>query len=182
MTNYEEKYLKYKTKYQQLKNDLTPSFDSGSGNEKEKRHLALCEILNFKGSNNFDLSIIRKIYDENVTIIMADGKKIQGLENHINEMRGMYEMAPDIKIIKHVVQFASGDWSAVSQLMQGTFSKPMKYFNNGKEEIIQPTNKKFSMEACSLILWKNDKIIEERIYWNDNYFKEQICGKTTSFC
>lgn len=191
MEQYDEKYIKYKLKYIDLKQkqiggenefvnnsvqnftNLVPSFDSGNGDEKVKRHLALCEKLNFEGANKQNWNLIRKIYDENVAIIMSNGTTIKGIDKHIEEMKKMYELAPDTKVISHGIQFGSGDWTAVTQNMKGTFTGPMKDFN-GKGTIIQPNGNKFTMQACSIIRWKNDKIIEERIFWDEKDFDKQL--------
>ena len=175
MDNYQHKYFKYKNKYENLKaqrqNKLEPMFDSGNGDKQVKRHLALCEILNFEGANKLNWDIIRQIYDPNVKVIMPDGTEISGIEKHIELMKIMYNMAPDIKIISHGIQFGSGDWTVVTQNMSGTFTGIFKT-HMGKN--INPTGNKFEIQVCSLIKWKNYRIIEERVFSDDAYFNKQL--------
>ncbi len=136
-----------------------------------KRYLALYEYLNFKGAYNQNWNIIREIYDENVTIRMANNPGFKGIDVQIKMMKEMYHMAPDTKIISHNVQFGSGDWTAVEQTMTGTFTGEMKT-ESGKTYL--PTGRKFEMKACSLTYWKNDKIIEETLFWDSGHFTKQI--------
>ena len=50
----------------------------------------------------------------------------------------MFVYAPDIKTQVHPIRFGSGDWTACSGLMTGTFSKPMPV---GNRKTIAPTGK-----------------------------------------
>jgi hypothetical protein len=45
----------------------------------------------------------------------------------------------------------------------GTFKSPMKGLNG---QMIQPTNKKFHIEFCTVARWKNGEILEERLFFN----------------
>lgn len=179
MTNYYDKYLKYKYKLEDLSNkiggntdinvNIIPNLDSGNGDEKVKRHLALYEYLNFKGMNNQDWSIVRAIYDPNVEIVMAGGETTKGIENNIKGMKQMYEMAPDTKVISQDIQFGSGDWTAISQVMTGTVSAS-KYFDGRP---VKPGSK-FKMVSCSLVQWVNNRIVKEIIYWDEGKFLKEI--------
>ena len=186
MNDYKKKYKKYKNKYLELKyqiggdanntinipEKLEPSFDSGEGDELVKRRLALIEILNFNGSNNQNFDIVRKIYDKNVVQKMSDGTQLNGIENVIKMMKEMYVTAPDIKVIEHTIQFGSGDWTAVGQVMEGTFTGPMT--DPLTKKVYQPTGKKFKMYPCSLLKWNGDKIIEEHIFWDSGDWMKQL--------
>jgi hypothetical protein len=54
---------------------------------------------------------------------------------------------------------------------QSSFSK---YFQIGK--MIQPTNKKFHLEFCTVAHWKNGKILEERLFYDQMGMLKQICA------
>ena len=76
----------------------------------------------------------------------------------------MFVFAPDTKIQSHPVKFGSGDWTCVIGEMEGTFSKPMPV-GNGKT--IPPTGKKFKLSMCTVGHWKNGKMIEEYLFWDN---------------
>ncbi|CAH6420080.1 SnoaL polyketide cyclase [uncultured virus] len=184
MTNFEQKYKQYKTKYYKLKTQmggeldlskLTPSFDSGDGNEQVKKRLAILEKVNSEANNENYMEIFKQLYDKDAVIRMANGPIIKGIDENIKEMKKMYDMAPDVKIEKNIVQFGSGNWIAVDQIMTGTFtgqsSGPLEGLNIKK---IQPNGKKFRMETCSLLEWKDNKIIQEINFWDNSKFMEQL--------
>jgi ketosteroid isomerase-like protein len=45
----------------------------------------------------------------------------------------------------------------------GTLKGPMKGLDG---KIIQPTNKKFHLEFCTVATWKDGKIAEERLFYD----------------
>jgi ketosteroid isomerase-like protein len=45
----------------------------------------------------------------------------------------------------------------------GTFKGPMKGLDG---QMIQPTNKKFQTEFCTVATWKDGKITEERLFYD----------------
>ena len=180
--NYRDKYLKYKAKYINFKKaqlggnnvadvNMVPSFDNGDGDTKVKRHLALLERFSAEGSQGPNWDMVKQLYDENIKFVAPDGTVIQGLDNQIKNMQQMYVAAPDVKVTSHNIQFGSGDWTAASQIMEGTFTGVLQKPDG---TTIQGTGKKFKMAACSLLRWKNDKIIEEHVFWNDAEFNKQI--------
>ena len=190
-SRYKQKYLKYKTKYLQMKNSLfggkpdsvwqpesglaltgktNPSFDSGNGDDSVKRHLALFETFVNLGYNIRDWDLVRRIYDKDVVLHIANGETVRSIDNLIENMKNGLP-AHDTKVTSHTIQFGSGDWIAVSMIMEGTFSQPMK-MPDGK--IIQPTGKKWRMSQAALVKWKNDKIIESNGFWDNGAFMQQI--------
>ena len=123
---WEQKYLKYKNKYISLKKQIGGNnTDYGNGNEQVKKHLALYKKLDFDGMNNQNFNLAREIYHPNVSIRMANGAAIVGIDDNLKIMKEMYNMAPDTKIVSHGIQFGSDDWIAVQLIMTGTFTGPM---------------------------------------------------------
>ena len=195
MTDYKQKYLKYKHKLAELKKEqrggmiaipipitipqnIQPSFDSGNSNDpKVKRHLALLEFWNLKGASgpNPSFEILQLVYDENVVMRIANGPAVKGLKVNFEEMKKMYTACPNVKIVKQDIQFGSGDWTAASYIMQGTFTGPMAGDMIGQPgTMVQPTGKSFNINSCSLLEWKNDKVIQEVIFWDVAEFKKQL--------
>ena len=90
---------------------------------------------------------------------------------HIDMLTPMFAFAPDTKITSHPVKFGTGEWTSVIGEMEGTFSKPMP-IGNGKT--IPPTGKKFKLSMCTVGHWKDGKMIEEYLFWDNQSFMKQI--------
>ena len=50
-----------------------------------------------------------------------DGHQTKGIEKHIEDLKGMFVYAPDMRIKGHPVKIASGEWTSVIGVMEGTF-------------------------------------------------------------
>jgi len=71
-----------------------------------------------------------------------DGMVTTGLyPQHIDMITPMFAFAPDAKITTHPVKFGSGDWTAVTGVMEGTFPN-RSILANGK--VIQQQAKNLS--------------------------------------
>jgi hypothetical protein len=55
--------------------------------------------------------------------------------------------------------------------MEGTFSKPM---TGPDGKTIQPTGKKFKIRMCTVGHWKDGKMTEEYLFWDNQDFMKQI--------
>lgn len=116
---------------------------------------------------NFNIS-----HADDIKVFYPDGVITVGLHpNHIDMLTPMFVFAPDTKIRKHPVRFGSGDWTCVIGEMEGTFSQPMP-IGNGKT--IPPTNKKFKLSMSTIGHWKDGKMIEEYLFWDNQSFMKQI--------
>jgi hypothetical protein len=117
--------------------------------------------------NNFNIS-----HADDIRVHYPDGNITTGLNpEHIDMLTPMFVFAPDTKIKTHPVRFGSGDWTCVIGEMKGTFSQPMP-IGNGKT--ILPTNKKFTLAMATIGHWKNGKMIEEHLFWDNQSFMKQI--------
>lgn len=111
-------------------------------------------------------------HDKNIRVIYPDGTVTTGLyPQHIDMLTPMFAFAPDTKITRHPVKFGSGEWTAVIGEMEGTFSKPMD-LGNGK--VIQPTGKKFKLTMSTIARWKDGKMTEEYLHWDNQSLMKQI--------
>ena len=79
--------------------------------------------------------------------------------------------APDTAIKEHPIKFGSGEFTAVTGIMTGTFTKPMPI---GGGKFIQPTGKKFAVPMCTVGRWKNGVMVEEFLYWDNLTYLKQI--------
>jgi hypothetical protein len=66
---------------------------------------------------------------------------------------------------------AEGDYTCSVADFTGTFKGPMRG-PNGK--MIQPTNKKFHLEFCTVAYWKGMAIVEERLFYDQMGMLKQI--------
>jgi multidrug transporter EmrE-like cation transporter len=80
---------------------------------------------------------------------------------------------PDTRIKQHPVCFGSstGEWTAVTGIMEGTFSKPMP-IGNGK--FIQPTGKSFKLPMCTIGHWVNGIMNVEYLFWDNQTYMNQL--------
>lgn len=134
--------------------------------------LARFDSLDFDFYSNQDWKNFSISHDKNIRVYYPDGSVTVGLEpDHIDMLTPMFVFAPDTKIKEHPVRFGSGDWTAVIGEMEGTFSQPMPI---GDEKFIQPTGKSFKLSMATIGHWKDGKMIEEYLFWDNQSFMKQI--------
>jgi ketosteroid isomerase-like protein len=158
------KYLKYKTKYLRLQSQL-------KNDNPVKRHLMLYEKLNTDGMNHQNWDLIEQIYHPNATMRMANNPPMKGFPAIKKMMLESYVMSPDCKFINRGIKFGSGDWTVQQQIMTGTFTGPMKAANG---DIYPPTGKKYEIDLCSFVRWRDDRIIEETIFFDNDAYAKQL--------
>lgn len=130
------------------------------------------DSLDFQFYSNQKWDSFAISHDANIKVYYPDGTTTTGLNpQHIDMLTQMFAFAPDTKIKSHPVKFGSGDWTCVIGEMEGTFSKPMPA-GNGKT--IPPTGKKFKLSMCTVGHWKDGKMIEEYLFWDNQAFMKQI--------
>lgn len=137
-----------------------------------EQRLARFDSLDFDIYSNQKWDMFSISHDENIKVYYPDGSITTGLHpDHIDALTPMFVFAPDTKINEHPVRFGSGDWTAVIGIMEGTFSQPMP-IGNGK--FIPPTGKKFKLSMATIGHWKDGKMIEEYLFWDNQAFMKQI--------
>jgi hypothetical protein len=134
--------------------------------------LARFDSLDFDFYSNQDWKNFGISHADDIKVYYPDGMITIGLNpQHIDMLTPMFAFAPDTKIRNHPVRFGSGDWTCVIGEMEGTFSQPMP-IGNGKT--ISPTNKKFKLSMSTIGHWKDGKMIEEYLFWDNQSFMKQI--------
>lgn len=137
-----------------------------------QQRLLTFDTLDYELYSNQQWDKFNHSHADNIKVYYPDGTVIEGLyPNHIDMLTPMFVFAPDTKIKEHPVAFGSGDWTAVIGVMEGTFSKPMP-IGNGKT--IPPTGKKFKLSMSTIGHWKDGKMIEEYLFWDNQAFMKQI--------
>jgi hypothetical protein len=141
-------------------------------NNLTEERLRRFDSLDFDFYSNQKWDSLAISHDPNIKVYYPDSTTSTGLfPQHIDLIKGQFIFAPDTKITSHPIKFGSGDYTCVIGEMEGTFSKPMP-MANGKT--IAPTGKKFKIRMCTVGHWKDGKMIEEYLFWDNQSFMKQI--------
>ncbi len=79
--------------------------------------------------------------------------------------------APDTKIKEHPIRFGRDEWTCVTGVMTGTFSRPMPT-PDGKT--IPPTGKPFRLNMVTIGHWTNGTMDHEWLFWDSLALMKQI--------
>jgi hypothetical protein len=137
------------------------------------KNLQTFDTLDYTVFSNQDWLRLHESHAADIKVNWPDGHFTSGLEKHIEDLKMMFVYAPDTRIKQHPIRFGSGtgEWTAVTGVFEGTFTKPMP-IGNGK--FIQPTGKAFKMPMCTIGHWKNGVMIEESLFWDNQTYMKQI--------
>jgi len=69
------------------------------------------------------------------------------------------------------VMVASGDWTCTIADWKGRMIGPWKGLDG---KVHQATNKRFTLEFCTIARWKNGEIVEEKLFYDQVSFLRQI--------
>ena len=147
------------------------------GNDSLQKHLIKFDTLDFVVFSTQDWIRFHETHSNDIIVNWPDGHHTNGLQRHIQDMIAMFVYAPDTKIRVHPIRFGNGtgEWTCVTGVMEGTFTKPMP-LGNGK--FIQPTGKSFKLPMCTIGHWKDGLMIEESLFWdNQTYMTQMGIGK-----
>lgn len=144
-----------------------------SGNETLAKNLLTFDTLDYTVFSNQQWTRLHESHSKDVRVNWPDGHFTTGIEKHIQDLSAMFVYAPDTRIKQHPIRFgsANGEWTAVTGVFEGTFTKPMP-IGNGK--FIQPTGKAFKMPMCTIGHWKEGVMIEEWLFWDNMTYMNQI--------
>ena len=138
-----------------------------------ERSLQVFDTLDFTVFSNQQWLRLHESHSQDIKVYWPDGHFTVGIDRHIADLKALFVYAPDTRISQHPIRFGNntGEWTAVTGLMEGTFTKPMP-IGNGK--FIQPTGKTFSLPMCTVGHWKNGVMTEEWLYWDNATYMKQI--------
>jgi hypothetical protein len=107
-----------------------------------------------------------------IIVHYPDGTVTKGLKEHLERSKKIFAFAPDTENPIHHVRIGQGDYTAVTGIWRGTFTKPM-VLSDGT--VIQPTGKRFEIEMATIGRW-NDKgtMDEEWLFYDDYTFMKQL--------
>lgn len=141
------------------------------GGNSVASHLATFDELDFDVFSNQKWSRLHESHSQNILVHWPDGHTTTGIARHIADMKALFVYAPDTQIKQHPVKIGSGEYTAVTGFMTGTFTKPMT-MPDGK--IVQPTGKSFKLPMCTVGRWKNGVMVEEFLYWDTKTYMSQM--------
>lgn len=134
-------------------------------------HIKTFDNLDFDVFTNQKWERLKESHSENVIVHWPDGHQTEGIERHIEDLKSMFVYAPDTRIQEHPVRIASGEWTSVIGVMEGTFTEPMPLPDGSS---IPPTGKAFKLVMCTVSHWKDGVMDEEYLFWDNQTFMKQI--------
>lgn len=116
--------------------------------------------------NSQDWNTFEERHADDVSVFWpGQSEPTRGVHNHRKEAIEFFKTFPDNHLVNnpYKISFSNDDYTCSVADFTGTFRGPMKGLDG---TIIEPTNKKFLIEFCTVAHWKNGKIIEERLFYD----------------
>ena len=139
--------------------------------EEAAKHIETFDTLDFDVFSNQKWDRLSESHADDVIVSWPDGHDTKGIGVHIEDLKKLFVHAPDTAAKIHPIRIANGDWTAVTGVMTGTFTRPMTLPDG---TVIQPTGKKFSVPMATFGHWKNGKMDHEWLYWDNATYMKQI--------
>ncbi len=139
--------------------------------QMEQTNLTNFDDLDFNVYSRQKWHEFHRSHAEGIVVHYPDGHTTTGLEAHLTELKPQFVFAPDTKIKVHPIKIAQGKYTAVTGVMEGTFSQPMV---TGDGKTIGPTNKPFKLDMATIGRWENGVMVEEWLFWDNHAFMKQI--------
>jgi hypothetical protein len=153
--------------------------DTGDGDDaevpelsaEEEAHLETFDDLDFRVFTNQVWEDLDHSHAADITVHWPDGHITEGIDVHIEDLKAMFVYAPDTRIQEHPIRIASGEMTAVTGVLEGTFTEPMPI---GDGQVIEPTGKAFVIPMATVARWENGTMAEEWLYWDNHLFLTQL--------
>jgi predicted ester cyclase len=124
--------------------------------------------------NSQEWDIFEERHADNIAVYWpGQPEPTRGLHNHREESVEFFKIFPDNHLANnpYKILFSKDDYTCSVADFTGTFKGPMKGLDG---KMIQPTNKKFHLEFCTVAHWENGKILEERLFYDQVGMMKQI--------
>ena len=135
-----------------------------------KAHIATFDTLDYDVFTNQKWDRLKESHSADIAVHWPDGHVTHGIDRHIADLKAMFVYAPDTRIKEHPVKIASGEWTSVIGVMEGTFTRPMPV---GEGKTVAPTGKAFKLVMSTVSHWKNGTMDEEYLFWDNQTFMTQ---------
>jgi hypothetical protein len=139
---------------------------------EERRNLKTFDELDFVVYSEQQWDRLGESHARNIRVHYADGHYTDGIEEHIEDLKGQFVWAPDTHIDEHPIRIAKGSLTAVTGVVRGTFSQPMPDGNGG---FVPPTGKSFAVNMVTVGIWNRRGVMsEEFLFMDSGTFTRQI--------
>ena len=139
--------------------------------QMEAKHLETFDTLDFDVFTHQKWDEIAHSHAKDILVHWPDGHTTKGIDVHIQDLKAMFVYAPDMRIPAHPIKIASGEWTSVVGVLEGTFTQPMPLPDGSS---IQPTGKSLKMTMNTVGLWKDGVMVEEYLFWDNQSFLQQF--------
>lgn len=143
------------------------SIEAGEG----ARNIQTFDTLDFEVFSNQTWDRLSESHADDIVVSWPDGHETHGIKRHVEDLKQLFVYAPDTAIRVHPVRIAKGEWTAVSGVMTGTFTRPMTMADG---RMISPTGRKFSLPMATIGHWKSGKMDHEWLYWDNATYRSQL--------
>jgi len=135
------------------------------------KNLAIFDTMEYKVFSNQQWQRLYESHSMDVKVTWPDGHHTIGIVKHIEDLKAMFQYAPNTSIKVHPIRFASGNMTCVTGIMTGTFSAPTPISTGAT---IQPVGKLFSISMNTIGIWRNGVMIEKYLFWDNQSYMAQI--------
>jgi hypothetical protein len=146
-------------------------FTEDSLTDEEKANLANFDDLDYRVFSDEEWEDLHLSHADDVVVHWPDGRITQGIDVHIEDLKGLFVFAPDTRILQHPVRIAIDNWTAVVGVFEGAFTEPMPLPDGG---VIEPTGKAFRILMSTVGRWENGEMVEEFLFWDNQAFNQQL--------
>lgn len=137
-----------------------------------QRRMAVLDNMDFVVWSGQQWDKIPESHADNIIAIYPDGKVSRGIARHVEDMKAIFNWAPDSRIREHPVKFGQGDWTVLIGVMEGTFTKPMTMADG---RVVEPTGKTFKVPMATYSHWNNaGKMDMEYLFWDTTSWMKQL--------
>jgi predicted ester cyclase len=135
------------------------------------RNIATFDTLDFDVFSNQKWDRLGESHAGDIIVTWPDGHDTHGIKQHIADLKKLFVHAPDTAIRIHPIRIANGEWTAVTGVMTGTFTRPMPMPDGS---VVQPTGRKFNLPMATIGHWKEGKMDHEWLYWDNAAYMSQL--------
>lgn len=135
------------------------------------KHLKTFDELDLVAFNNRDMKRIKEIHADDVKVYNPDGTVTKGMTpHHADELQFLFDTFSFV-VTDHIVGFGYGEWTAGISISEGKWVKPLTLPDG---TVLPPTGKKVRIKIATIARWKDGRIAEEYLFWDNADWNRQI--------
>ena len=139
--------------------------------EVEQVNLSRFDDLDFNVFGGQQWDLLAKTHASDVVVHWPDGRVIHGLDPYTEELKAFFVWAPDTRITDHPVKVANGEWTAVTAVLEGTFTHAMPVPGG---TTIAPTGRAFRVSMATFGHWKDGVMDEVHVFLDHGALYAQL--------